>query len=85
MKFLISTHWSSFIHNSELTHGGPIIDLHQLYIVNNDIYDLVREFLASVMRGTIPPELVKEAKGGEVSIINKINRLFMKIRLSGAC
>ena len=49
------------------------------------MYDLVREFLASVMRGTIPPELVKEAKGGEVSIINKINRLFMKIRLSGAC
>jgi len=27
-----------------------------------------REFLASVMRGTIPPELVKEAKGGEVHV-----------------
>jgi len=27
-----------------------------------------RDFLASVMRGSIPPELVKEAKGGEVHV-----------------
>jgi len=27
-----------------------------------------REFLASVMKGSIPPELVKEAKGGEVHV-----------------
>jgi len=27
-----------------------------------------REFLASVMRGSIPPELVKEAKGGQVNV-----------------
>ena len=32
-----------------------------------------REFLASVMKGSIPPELVKEAKGGEVLKNHKYN------------
>eukprot|EP00092_Neocalanus_flemingeri_P008155 GFUD01008795.1.p1 GENE.GFUD01008795.1~~GFUD01008795.1.p1 ORF type:complete len:376 (+),score=147.82 GFUD01008795.1:121-1248(+) len=41
-----------------------------------------REFLASVMRGSIPPELVKEAKGGEVHVDMEDHREEEFVKLS---